>query len=130
PGRDLVVVLDTSRSMFAESPTRLERARAMLLDLAGQLRQRGGNRVGLVVFAARPRLLCPLTHDLDHFALVVQGIDPDGPDLDLEYPEQPSGTRLGLGLVEGVRAFDGLAPGAGGGSRDLLLLSDGDDPAR
>src|SRR3954468_23327147 len=37
PGRDLVVVLDCSRSMFAEAPSRWERARAALLDLAQAL---------------------------------------------------------------------------------------------
>src|SRR5262249_60689205 len=41
PGRDLVIVLDDSRSMFAESPTRLELAQAALLDLAEALRSRG-----------------------------------------------------------------------------------------
>src|SRR3712207_2009265 len=33
PGRELVAVLDCSRSMLAEAPSRLERARAALLDL-------------------------------------------------------------------------------------------------
>src|SRR4051794_8811315 len=53
PGRDLVVVLDCSRSMLAEAPSRLERARAALLDLNQALRRRGGHRLGLVLFAGR-----------------------------------------------------------------------------
>ncbi len=51
PGRDLVVVLDCSRSMFAETPSRLERAKTALLDLCDALKKRGGHRVALVVFA-------------------------------------------------------------------------------
>ncbi len=34
PGRDLIVVVDCSRSMFAESPSRFERARAFAADLS------------------------------------------------------------------------------------------------
>src|SRR5262245_23267359 len=66
-GRDLVVVLDLSRSMLAEQPTRQERARRALFDLAESLQRRGGHRIALVVFAARAKLVCPLTHDYDHF---------------------------------------------------------------
>jgi Ca-activated chloride channel family protein len=126
PGRDLMVVLDCSRSMFSESPSRMERARNALLDLATTLRHRGGTRVGLVVFASRARLLCPLTHDLDHFREMVQGLSLDGPDPDLESEDAVSGTRIGLGLALAVQAHDGSEAGA----RDILLLSDGDDPAR
>src|SRR5579884_2595010 len=67
PGRDLVVVLDCSRSMLAETPSRLERARAALIDLADAVERRGGHRLALVLFAGKPRLACPLTHDYDHF---------------------------------------------------------------
>ena len=121
PGRDLVVVLDLSRSMYAEAPSRLERARNALLDLAGALRRRGGHRVGLVVFAGQARLACPLTHDVDHFRDRVGSIDLTSPE-----PNLGAGTRLGAGLVLAIETFDGRSRQA----RDLLLLSDGDDPAR
>ncbi len=121
PGRDLVVVLDQSRSMYAEAPSRLERARTALIDLADTLRRRGGHRVALVVFAGQARVVCPLTHDLDHFKDRVVGLDLDAPD-----PSLGAGTRIGAGLVLGVEAHEGRSWRA----RDLLLLSDGDDPAR
>jgi Ca-activated chloride channel family protein len=121
PGRDLVVVLDLSRSMYAEAPSRLERARTALLDLADSMRRRGGHRVALVVFAGQARLACPLTHDLDHFRDRVLTIDLAGPD-----PALGAGTRIGAGLVLAVETFDGRSRKA----RDVLLLSDGDDPAR
>jgi Ca-activated chloride channel homolog len=128
PGRDLVVVLDCSRSMFAEVPSRLERARAMLLDLSRAVEKRGGHRLALVLFAGRARLACPLTHDYDHFRDSVREINTQAPDPDLEPgPGAASGTRIGLGLTEAVAAHD-PAPRAAG-ARDILLLSDGDDPA-
>src|SRR5439155_16153087 len=49
-GRDLVVVLDLSRSMLAEQPNRQERARRALRALADSLQIHGGHRVALVVF--------------------------------------------------------------------------------
>src|SRR5262249_7965607 len=75
PGRDLVVVLDVSRSMQAEQPSRLSRAQAALVDLVDSLRQRGGNRIGLVVFAGQSKALCPLTHDYDHFRETLDNLD-------------------------------------------------------
>src|SRR5437588_791507 len=39
PGRDLVVVLDCSRSMWAETPSRLERAKTALLDLCNEMKK-------------------------------------------------------------------------------------------
>lgn len=145
PGRDVMVVVDCSRSMLAETPSRLERARTALLDLVRTLQQRGGDRLGLVVFAGKAKLLCPLTHDYDHFRAVLENLDlePFDPDLGPGEPvpsgagggapapsdagviPEASGTRIGLGLHEAIR-FQGKHQAA----RDILLLSDGDDPAR
>jgi Ca-activated chloride channel family protein len=127
PGRDLVVVLDCSRSMLAEQPSRLERARAALLGLCDAIGRRGGHRLGLVLVAARARLVCPLTHDCDHVCDLVVRLD----DLLAAGELQPgpgdvSGTRLGAGLREAVAAHDLRFRG----SQDIVLLSDGDDPAR
>lgn len=121
PGRDLVVVVDLSRSMFAGAPSRVELARLSLLDLAAALERRGGHRVALVAFAGKPELLCPLTHDLGHFRETIEAIDPRDGDGRLG-----SGTRLGAALAFAGGVFDGRSATA----RDVLLLSDGDDPAR
>jgi hypothetical protein len=107
--------------MYAEAPSRLERAREALLDLTESLRLRGGHRVALVVFAGQPRLACPLTHDLGHFRAAVESLDLTAPD-----PTLGAGTRIGSGLVLAAQTHDGRSSSA----RDLLLLSDGDDPAR
>jgi Ca-activated chloride channel family protein len=127
PGRDLVVVLDCSKSMLAETPSRLERARTALLDLADTLARVGGHRVALVTFAARAKVACPLTHDYDHFRECVSDLDPQILDAELgPVNGSASGTRIGPGLCEAVRACDARFAGA----TDIWLLSDGDDPAR
>ena len=123
-GRDLIVVLDCSRSMLAENPSRLRRARLALLDLCAEMQKRGGHRVALVVFAGKARLACPLTHDYDHFR------DALGSEIDVEAlafdPELAAGTRIGAGLREALSDRDARYPVG----CEILLLSDGDDPAR
>jgi Ca-activated chloride channel family protein len=167
-GRDLVVVLDLSRSMLAEQPSRQERARRALFDLADSLQRRGGHRVALVAFAGRAKLVCPLTHDYDHFREAVRKADAADLPLDLrptaddtqrqpegeEEPKKPkktrSGTRIGAALQLAMSTLrPELPPKDQGparvgdaprlavptdtpdltGYQDILLVSDGDDPA-
>ncbi len=126
-GRDLVVVLDCSRSMLAETPRRLERARDALLDLADAVERRGGHRLALVLFAGKARLACPLTHDYDHFRSQLDNVVTVAQERDLEPgPGEKSGTRLGQALSLAVTCDDPRFANL----RDILLLSDGDDPGR
>jgi Ca-activated chloride channel homolog len=120
PGRDLVVVLDLSRSMMAEAPSRAERGRAGLLALADAVQKRGGHRFGLVIFAGKARVLCPLTHDYDHFRDALEQLDLAHPP-----PELSAGTRIGAALQEAAALHDPRFKG----QQDILLISDGDDPA-
>lgn len=127
PGRDLVVVLDCSRSMLAETPSRLERARDALIDLADAVERRGGHRLALVLFAGKAQLVCPLTHDYDHFRSQLDNLVSlaQGRDLEPQAGEK-SGTRLGQALALAAACDEPrLAE-----TRDIFLLSDGDDPAR
>ncbi len=73
-GRDLMLVLDVSRSMLATDvhPSRLGRAKVDLQDLIRQLR---GDRVGLLAFRGRPLLLCPLTTDYGFLSQALDGAD-------------------------------------------------------
>jgi Ca-activated chloride channel family protein len=129
-GRDVVVLLDISRSMLARDvlPSRLLRARQALLDLSDSFEKRGGHRLALVVFAARAKIVCPLTHDYNHFRQAVLAQDAARIPLDLRpSPEGPtSGTRIGAGLKMAIQAHKSAGPAPG----MILLLSDGDDPAR
>lgn len=132
-GRDLVVVIDVSRSMLADdmadraAPRRWEAARNAALDLIDGLSRRGGHRVAVVLFAARPKVICPLTTDYEHARAVVEDIDPPGllPDVrPAAGTETISGTRIGVGLIAAVKAHDVRYPGY----QDCVLISDGDDP--
>jgi Ca-activated chloride channel family protein len=133
-GRDLVIVIDLSRSMWADdmgdrsAPTRWEAARAAALDLLAGISRRGGHRVGVVVFAARAKLVCPLTTDYDHARAIIEEIDALHPPPDIRPgvgTDVPSGTRIGVGLAAAVQAHDARFSGF----QDIVLISDGDDPA-
>jgi Ca-activated chloride channel homolog len=132
-GRDIVAVLDLSRSMLAEdtggqsAPNRLGQAKDALIDLANATERVGGHRLGLVVFAAHARLACPLTHDYDFFRETVTALAADDPSLKIGAgPEAKSGTRIGAGIQKSVEAQDPQFAGY----QNIVLLSDGDDPAR
>jgi Ca-activated chloride channel family protein len=128
PGRDLVIVLDLSQSMLAQDvlPNRFERAREAVRELSYTIQQRGGHRLALVAFAARARLVCPLTHDYDHFRMALADLDVTvlHPDLRATGSEAVSGTRIGAGLRAAALAHDERFAGY----QDILLISDGDDP--
>ena len=70
-GRDVVFVVDVSRSMLVQdlAPNRLERAKLAILDTLEQL---SGDRVALVAFAGSAVVKSPLTFDYGFFRLAVQ----------------------------------------------------------
>jgi Ca-activated chloride channel family protein len=131
-GRDLVVVVDLSRSMQGDDMadaavrTRWQAARAGALDLLNGIARRGGHRVAVVVFAAKPRVLCPLTTDYDHVRAVLEDIDGEYPPPEIRPgpTEMISGTRIGDALKAAVEAHDRRFPGC----QDIILISDGDAP--
>jgi Ca-activated chloride channel family protein len=115
-GRDLLILLDVSRSMLATDvhPSRLGRAKVDLFDLIKQLR---GDRVGLLAFRGRPVQLCPLTTDYGFLAEVLDGADVDS---------APSGeTNIGDAILEAIKTFEGDE----GAHKAIVLVSDGDDLA-
>jgi Ca-activated chloride channel family protein len=114
-GRDLIFVLDVSRSMLAEDvrPNRLERARLAIGDLVSSLR---GDRVGLVVFAGAASVRCPLTSDYGFFRMVLDEVDPDAV------------SRGGSLIGDAIRtAVDMGREDDAGRFRDLVLITDGED---
>ena len=76
-GLDVIFCLDTSRSMLARDlePFRLARAKQDIRAVLPAVR--GGDRVGLVVFAGKARLWIPLTHDVDSFGGLLDEVDTD-----------------------------------------------------
>lgn len=113
-GVDILVALDTSRSMLADDlgPSRLAAAKEAAAALAAGLQ---GDRIGLIAFAGSAFLVCPLSNDYGAFnaALAETGVDsiPLG------------GSSLAAPLDEARGAFAG---GTGEG-RVLIVISDGED---
>jgi Ca-activated chloride channel family protein len=113
-GAEIMIALDVSRSMLAEdvAPNRLERAKAEIRDLLTYLE---GDTVGLIAFAGRARVLCPLTPDFGFLRLVLDSVDPR------------TVGRGGTRLEEPIRrALAGFGPG-GDAARVILLITDGED---
>jgi Ca-activated chloride channel family protein len=113
-GVDLIVAIDTSRSMLATDvrPSRLARAKLAVRDLVSQLH---GDRVGLVAFAGRAFVQCPLTLDYGAVAQSLDAIDvgiiPKG------------GTALAEAIDSSLDAFEGRE----GKHQAIILITDGED---
>ncbi len=129
-GRDLVLVIDLSRSMQATDLStpqpRWKAAAIAAADLVQSASLRGGHRIGIVVFAAKPKVLVPLTTDHNHLLQMLNELDGDVRPLEIRPDETtPSGTRIGAALQLALEAHDSRYPGV----QDIVLLSDGDDPS-
>jgi Ca-activated chloride channel family protein len=116
-GRDLMILLDVSRSMLAEDvvPSRLARAKSDITDLLQVLQQEGGHRLGLVVFAGQASLQCPLTLD---YAFFLQQLNQAGP-----HTVTRGGTLIGDAIRKALSAFGPLA----NNYKDIILITDGED---
>jgi Ca-activated chloride channel family protein len=115
-GRDLIIALDVSRSMLARDvhPSRLQRAKADILDLLRELR---GDRVALLAFRGHAIQLCPLTTDYAYLEQVLDGVTVDS---------APRGeTNIGDAIDKALAAFETDE----GAYRAMILISDGEDLA-
>jgi len=115
-GADIVIALDTSRSMAADDlrPTRLVAAKDAVAALVAGLT---GDRIGLLAFAGSAFVVCPLSLDYGAFGASLAEAGPDTIPL--------GGTSLAAALKEAGRAF----PNGRTGGRVLILISDGEDQA-
>ncbi len=113
-GVDILIALDTSKSMLAEDvkPSRFERSKLAIKDLVRNLK---GDRVGLIAFSGSAFLQCPLTLDYGGFLLSLDntGIDtiPKG------------GTSITSAIKEALRSYEG-------GQKKykvLIVITDGED---
>ena len=113
-GLDILIALDTSRSMLADDvhPTRLAAAQAAIERLTTALR---GDRIGLILFSGASFLACPLTTDYGAFNEVLHEVDTQA------IPR--GGTSLAAALEGAVKGFKGVD----GRSRILVIVSDGEE---
>ncbi|MBN2063962.1 MAG: VWA domain-containing protein [Sedimentisphaerales bacterium] len=114
-GRDIVLLIDVSRSMLAEDlyPSRLAHAKMAVKDLLGVLK---GDRVGLIAFAGTTAVKCPLTRDYPFVSMAVEELNPD-------YISQ-GGTLIGDAIR---RASEQVFSETEDRYRDIILITDGED---
>ena len=113
-GLDIVIAIDTSKSMLAEdiAPNRLTRAKLAALDL---MQQAQSDRLGLVAFAGGAFLMCPLTIDDGAFRQCVDALDVE---------TIPSG---GTALTEAIDIARSAFKEDPDSYKILVLFSDGED---
>ncbi len=95
-GIDVMIAIDTSKSMNARdiAPSRIERARNEIKKLIPALE---GNRLGLIAFAGRSFVECPLTLDTSTVRLFLDTINVGS----IPVP----GTAIGGAIRDAVKAF-------------------------
>ncbi|NNE94129.1 MAG: VWA domain-containing protein, partial [Verrucomicrobiales bacterium] len=113
-GRNVIIALDTSRSMLATDlqPDRLTRAKLAAEDIVRTLPE---DRIGLIAFAGRAFLQAPLT--VDHDA-IIESID----QLDTEIIPR-GGTNLSAPVQMALETFEE----AESEESALIIFSDGED---
>ena len=112
-GLDIVVAVDTSKSMLTTdiAPNRLARAKLAALEL---MQKAGTDRMGLVAFAGDAFLECPLTIDNTAFQQSVRALDVNA------IPQ--GGTALAAAINTALTAFK-----ENGHYKVLVLFTDGED---
>lgn len=114
-GRDLLILLDISRSMLAQDvkPNRLELAKLKVRNLLEKL---SFERVGLILFSGSAFVQCPLTSDHAAFLMFLDNVDTES--------ISSGTTSIGSALNKAIDVF--------GNSQDrknklILLITDGED---
>jgi Ca-activated chloride channel homolog len=112
-GLDIMVAIDTSKSMLATdiAPNRLARAKLAALEL---MQDAKADRLGLVAFAGDAFLECPLTIDNTAFQQSVQALDVNS------IPQ--GGTAIAGAINTALTAFKEKDH-----HRVLVLMTDGED---
>lgn len=114
-GRDVVFIVDVSKSMLSRDavPNRLSRAKLWINDLVNTLR---GDRVGLVAFAGASVVKSPLTMDYGFFRMALDELSP------ASVPR--GGTLIGDAIRKAMADVFEQGPGR---YRDIVLITDGED---
>lgn len=113
-GLDIIIVLDTSKSMLAADirPNRLQQAKWAVRDFIRQLK---GDRIGLIAFAGSSFLQCPVTIDYAAFTMMLNdlyaGIIPRG------------GTAIAQALETAANSFEEHSES----DKVIILITDGED---
>ena len=109
---DILLVIDQSSSMLAQDfkPNRLEAAKDVAKTF---IKDREGDRLGIIVFAGESYIQCPLTRDIDVLLEFTDEIEI----IDREH----DGTAIGMAIANSInRLRESEAK-----SKTIILLSDG-----
>ncbi|MBS1988638.1 VWA domain-containing protein [Candidatus Dependentiae bacterium] len=114
-GRDLMVLLDVSRSMLAQDmrPNRLEFSKLKIRSLLDKLTV---ERLGLILFSGSAFVQCPLTADRAAFLMFLENVDAEA--------ISSGTTSIGSALN---RAVDVFANAPERKNKLILLITDGED---
>ena len=95
-GLDIIVAVDTSKSMLAQDilPSRLERAKLAIRDFIKDI---NGDRLGLVAFAGSAFLQCPLTVDYGGFLLALDDLT--------VFSIPKGGTSISSAIEEALKSY-------------------------
>ena len=109
---DILLVIDQSSSMLAQDfkPNRLEAAKEVAKKF---IKDREGDRLGLIVFAGEPYIQCPLTRDINvllEFTDEIEIID-----------QEHDGTAIGMAIANSINRLRE----SNTKSKTIILLSDG-----
>lgn len=113
-GIDIVMAVDVSLSMLAQDlkPNRLEATKAVASDF---VRNRPGDRIGIVVYAAESYTKTPVTTDQ---SIVLRSLD------DIRWdPIIQNGTAIGMGLSTAINRLKDSETA----SKVIILLTDGEN---
>jgi Ca-activated chloride channel family protein len=114
-GRDICILLDTSRSMLAEDikPSRLERSKIAIADLLETL---AGDRIAIVTFAGNSTVKCPLTQDYAFVRMALADISTES--------TSRGGTMIGDAIRKATEeVFDKQSRKY----KDIILITDGEE---
>ena len=114
-GRDICILLDTSRSMLAEDikPSRLERSKIAIADLLETL---AGDRIAIVTFAGNSTVKCPLTQDYAFVRMALADISTES--------TSRGGTMIGDAIRKAAEeVFDKQSREY----KDIILITDGEE---
>lgn len=113
-GVDVVIAIDVSKSMLAQdmNPNRMEKAKFELRSLVEKL---SGNRIGIIAFAGKPFLQCPLTLDTAAVKIFLDSLSTDL----IPVPGTAIGEAIELAVKNFVREDRKY--------KALILLTDGED---
>jgi len=113
-GRDVLIVLDTSKSMLSKDipPSRLDHAKMFIKELISASK---GDRFGIIAFSGSAFLECPLTEDKNSLFSMLGELNTSSIPI--------GGTNIERALKTAIKAFKA----AQGGYKAIVLISDGDE---